>query len=510
MRVRHVSVYRPPECRPVRGTRVRSSRLTGRRARPGTSPRDGRLAITRVTRRWRASPEPERLHVRSPTHDAAPTRFGVHRLASHRLSHVQPTPVHGPADRHAAPPPPIVSSPSTAPPSWWSTARPRPGRRGGGRRGVLRLRHRVPHRTHLRARPRAHPDRLGGQGGPGRSARRGPEPLAAVFSGPGTAVAHAAFQDLDVLQAACGAVPATVFDTQIVAGFLGMSTPSLSRLVDQVLGVTLPKADRLSDWLVRPISERQITYAVSDVAHLLELRDRPHGAPRGTRPPRVGPQRVHAGAGRPRATTCARGSVVEDSATSAACRGRSAASPRRWRRGGNAPRPRRTGPVAWCSLTSGCWRSRNGHHATSPNCAARGASTAATSRKGGRQRSSPRSSVGLALPSDAIRMPADSRDAPRPPAAVAVCSGLVRQIADDLDFDQGLLATRADIAQLLCGEPSRLDDRAGAETIAGDPLRRLIAGDVAAAFDGRGHARARGALAPAAGRPTHVRPSTLS
>jgi len=39
---------------------------------------------------------------------------------------------------------------------------------------------------------------------------------------------------------------------------------------------------------------------------------------------------------------------------------------------------------------------------------------------------------------------------------VAVCSGLVRQIADDLDFDQGLLATRADIAQLLCGEPSRL------------------------------------------------------
>ena len=85
-------------------------------------------------------------------------------------------------------------------------------------------------------------------------------------------MAHAADQDLDVLQAACGAVPATVFDTQIVAGFLGMSTPSLSRLVDQVLGVTLPKADRLSDWLQRPISDRQITYAVSDVAHLLELR----------------------------------------------------------------------------------------------------------------------------------------------------------------------------------------------------------------------------------------------
>ena len=99
-----------------------------------------------------------------------------------------------------------------------------------------------------------------------------PAPLADVFGGPGKAVAHAAGQDLDILLAACGALPAHVFDTQIVAGFLGMSSPSLARLVDQILGVTLPKADRLSDWLERPISERQIAYAMNDVAHLLELR----------------------------------------------------------------------------------------------------------------------------------------------------------------------------------------------------------------------------------------------
>ncbi len=100
-----------------------------------------------------------------------------------------------------------------------------------------------------------------------------PAPLAGVFEGPGIAVAHAASQDLDVLMAACGSIPTTVFDTQIVAGFLGLSTPSLSRLVDQMLGVSLPKADRLSDWLVRPISDRQVSYALNDVAHLLELRD---------------------------------------------------------------------------------------------------------------------------------------------------------------------------------------------------------------------------------------------
>ena len=39
-----------------------------------------------------------------------------------------------------------------------------------------------------------------------------------------------------------------------------------------MLGVTLPKADQLSDWLERPISDRQTTYAASDVAYLLELR----------------------------------------------------------------------------------------------------------------------------------------------------------------------------------------------------------------------------------------------
>src|ERR1700733_11967549 len=86
-----------------------------------------------------------------------------------------------------------------------------------------------------------------------------PTPLATIFGRPGVAVAHAASQDLDVLMAACGALPATVFDTQIVAGFLGLSTPSLSRLVDQMLGVSLPKADRLSDWLVPAPPGRPLT-----------------------------------------------------------------------------------------------------------------------------------------------------------------------------------------------------------------------------------------------------------
>ena len=40
-----------------------------------------------------------------------------------------------------------------------------------------------------------------------------------------------------------------------------------------MLDVTLPKADQLSDWLARPMSGPQLTYAANDVVYLLELRD---------------------------------------------------------------------------------------------------------------------------------------------------------------------------------------------------------------------------------------------
>jgi ribonuclease D len=88
------------------------------------------------------------------------------------------------------------------------------------------------------------------------------------------AVLHAAQQDLDVLWHACGEVPARLVDTQLFAGFLGYSTPSLVSLVNGELGVTLGKGDRLTDWLARPLSDQQLAYAASDVEHLLALYDR--------------------------------------------------------------------------------------------------------------------------------------------------------------------------------------------------------------------------------------------
>ena len=99
-----------------------------------------------------------------------------------------------------------------------------------------------------------------------------PRHLQPLFAGPGVAVTHAGGQDLDIINRACGARPARVFDTQIAAGFLGYGSASLATLVTDFLGRSMDKTSVLSDWFERPLTAEQIAYAAADVAHLLELR----------------------------------------------------------------------------------------------------------------------------------------------------------------------------------------------------------------------------------------------
>jgi ribonuclease D len=96
--------------------------------------------------------------------------------------------------------------------------------------------------------------------------------LAKVLEGRGTMVAHASAQDLEILERHCGTGPRRLYDTQVAAGFLGMSSPSLQSLVERLLRRRLAKGDRLTDWTRRPLSAAQRDYAAADVAHLLELR----------------------------------------------------------------------------------------------------------------------------------------------------------------------------------------------------------------------------------------------
>ncbi len=311
-----------------------------------------------------------------------------------------------------------------------------------------------------------------------------PAPLARVFAGAGVAVAHAAGQDLDVLAAACGVAPVTVFDTQVVAGFLGMSSPSLSRLVQSVLDLSLPKADRLSDWMERPMSPRQLEYAVSDVAHLLELHA-------------VLTQRLQ-DIGRLEWALSECDEVLGDRAT--------ARDPEEawWRLGDIRSMSRRSRGVA---QEVAAWRERTAASSNRPRrtvlsdlgllaISQRPPHNADELRRtrgvDGRHLARGRAAEileavhrGRELPPENLRLPSEGREAPAPPAALAVCSGLVRQIADDLGFDQALLATRADVAKLLCGDPGRLDS-GWRRDIVGDPLRRLVSGEVAAALTRRG------------------------
>jgi ribonuclease D len=97
--------------------------------------------------------------------------------------------------------------------------------------------------------------------------------LTRLFATRSLAVVHAAQQDLDVLTHVCNAVPTCLFDTQLAAGFIGYSTPSLTSLLQAELAVKASKGDRLTDWLRRPLSADPQTYAANDVAHLLDLHD---------------------------------------------------------------------------------------------------------------------------------------------------------------------------------------------------------------------------------------------
>lgn len=95
--------------------------------------------------------------------------------------------------------------------------------------------------------------------------------LRPLFDGPGMCVLHAAQQDLDVMAQSCGYIPSRMLDTQLCAGFLGYSQPSLASLLQSYLKVIVPKGDRLTDWLRRPLTKDQLRYAASDVAYLEEM-----------------------------------------------------------------------------------------------------------------------------------------------------------------------------------------------------------------------------------------------
>lgn len=87
-------------------------------------------------------------------------------------------------------------------------------------------------------------------------------------------IVHAGDQDLDLIFQRSHKLPQNIRDTQIAAGFIGFGYPvGYGKLLQQLLGISISKAESYTDWTNRPLSQSQIDYALDDVKHLLEIHD---------------------------------------------------------------------------------------------------------------------------------------------------------------------------------------------------------------------------------------------
>ena len=82
-------------------------------------------------------------------------------------------------------------------------------------------------------------------------------------------VMHAAYQDMELLTRLCGRSPSPVFDTQIAATLAGFpSQIGYARLLEDLLGVRIEKTESYTDWSRRPLTARQVAYALDDAVYL--------------------------------------------------------------------------------------------------------------------------------------------------------------------------------------------------------------------------------------------------
>jgi ribonuclease D len=101
-------------------------------------------------------------------------------------------------------------------------------------------------------------------------------PLLALMNDPSILkVFHAARQDVEIFFNLSGTVPTPLFDTQVAAMVCGFGdAASYETLVGKLAQASLDKSSRFTDWAHRPLTERQIRYALADVVHLRTVYER--------------------------------------------------------------------------------------------------------------------------------------------------------------------------------------------------------------------------------------------
>ena len=311
------------------------------------------------------------------------------------------------------------------------------------------------------------------------------KPFASVLDGPGLCILHAGVQDLEVLDLATGTIPKRIFDTQIAAGFLGLANGSLKSLLDRYLNVSLPKSDRLTDWLQRPLTDEQLRYAASDVDHLLELTDELQSQlvaedrlewafeesalvrdkPRNRRLPEEAVLRI-------KEARSLKGTTFGVAVAVAAWRERRAAE---------ADVPIRQvlpdlGVVAIAQRAPqsidelGSLRGVERRHLR--NGADKEILTAVQAGQ--------RTTTAHVRPQRAPELPRHLRP------VVTLVTAWISQLARDHRLDPALLATRADVESLLKDDPNCRLRHGWRSDLVGGPIAQLVAGEAAVAFDGDG------------------------
>lgn len=85
-------------------------------------------------------------------------------------------------------------------------------------------------------------------------------------------VFHACRQDMEIFYHSTGSILSPIFDTQVAAMVCGYGeSVSYETLVNKTLGIAVDKSSRFTDWSRRPLSEKQLVYAMDDVLHLRKV-----------------------------------------------------------------------------------------------------------------------------------------------------------------------------------------------------------------------------------------------
>ncbi|HWE54801.1 MAG TPA: HRDC domain-containing protein [Acidimicrobiales bacterium] len=310
-------------------------------------------------------------------------------------------------------------------------------------------------------------------------------PLGSVLAGSGTMVAHAADQDLEILERSCGRVPARLLDTQLAAGFAGHTSPSLGSLTHAYLGMDLAKGDRLTDWRVRPLTDSQLAYAAADVDHLLDLADA------------INDDLERSG----------RRQWAEEECESLRARAHGASDPRKawWKL-----RDSRSlkGSARGVAQEVAAWREKRAQtvdqpvRSVLPDLAVQAiahrppTSTSGLQKIRGMEGRHVKPAVGAeilaavdrgrALPADDLCLPPADEVPKELRAPVALVMAWIAQLSRDQRIDASLLATRSDVATFLRGDQNSRLATGWRHDLVAAPLLALVQGHAALSFDGAG------------------------